>query len=307
MTKHKSIITILLTILLSIIIISCSDKKEGNKASNNSPEADLLEVKGSDTMVNIAQILAERYTKENPNVKIAVTGGGSGTGIAALINGKCSIANSSRDIKDKEVQDAKANKVEPVCVYIGIDAISIILNPSNKISKFSMEFLEKIFKGEVTNWKEIGGDDLPITLYGRQSNSGTYVFFQEHVLKNKDYSQNMKKMNGNAQILEAIKTDKAGIGYIGLGYVKNASGIKIADVSKNSESAFISPLDIEAVKNASYSLSRPLQQYINGKPKGKIRDFLSYILSDKGQKIIEEEGFISIGTKQKDLNKEAGF
>ena len=178
----------------------------------------MIQVKGSDSEVNLVQRLAEVFMQKNPGVNISVTGGGSGTGIAALINKQTDIANSSRELSAKEEEAAKKAGVSPFRVAFATDGISVILHPENPVSKLTVDQLGKIFKGEIGNWKEVGGPDMKISLYGRQSNSGTYVFFREFVLKG-DYSQHMKSMNGNAQIVEGVQRDKAGVGYAAVGYV----------------------------------------------------------------------------------------
>ena len=264
--------------------------------------ANIIQVKGSDTMINVVQRLSEVYMEENPKVMIAVTGGGSGTGIAALINKKCDIANSSREIKDKEIADAKAQGVEPKLVVIAIDGISVIVNKKNPVTKLTMDQVGKIFKGEITNWKEVGGADKEIALYGRQNNSGTYIFFMEHVLKG-EYSNKMKNMNGNSQIAEAVATDEAGIGYVGVGYLKDAKGIVALEIADKEGGEYLSPLDTKAVKSGKYAISRPLNQYVNGFPKGDIKAFLEFEVSRKGEKIIEEMGFITISDELRKNNE----
>jgi len=172
-----------------------------------------------------------------------------------------------------------------------------------------MEQVGAIYRGEIKNWKEVGGPDKPISLYGRQSNSGTYVFFQKHVLGNKNYSLDMKQMNGNAQIVEGIIQDKFGIGYVGVGYVydqasgKVRKGIKVLKVSKDANSPAYSPLDKAAVDSSSYPISRPLFQSTNGKPKGAILNFIKFETSPEGQKIVEREGFFTISPSQKAQNE----
>ena len=165
-----------------------------------------IQIKGSDSEVNLVQRLAEVFMEKNPGVNISVTGGGSGTGIAALLNKTTDIANSSRDLEPKEMDAFKKDGVNPFRVVFATDAVSAIVHPSNPVTKLTLPQLGKIFKGQVTNWKEVGGKDEKISLYGRQSNSGTFVFFREHVLK-ADYSPKMKAMNGNSQIAEAVKRD----------------------------------------------------------------------------------------------------
>lgn len=267
----------------------------------------MLQIKGSDTLINLVQRLAEVYMEKNPGKYIAVTGGGSGTGIAALINGKCDIANASRLMKPKEITQANERGVQPKRVVIAIDGLSVITNPRNPVNKLTMDEIGKIFRGEITNWKDAGGDDMTITLYGRQSNSGTFVFFMDAVLKG-DYSQRMNRMNGNAQIVEAVKQDVSGIGYVGVGYVKDAGNeLVIVKVASRPGSDYASPLNSEDVKSGKYPIARPLNQYINGTPEGDLYDFIEFELSSAGQKVVEEEGFFPIPDEYAGFNNKAGF
>jgi len=266
----------------------------------------MIQIKGSDTLINLVQRLSEVYMEENPGKYISVTGGGSGTGIAALMNGKCDIADASRNMKPKEIIRAESLGVSPKRVVIAMDGLSVIVNSANPVTKLTVDQLGKIFRGEVTNWKDLGGEDSPITLYGRQSNSGTFVFFRDAVLK-ADYSSRMRRMNGNSQIVDAVKADKTGIGYVGVGYVKNASGIEVVSVAAFAGAEYASPLDSAAVKSGKYPIARPLNQYINGTPTGDVLDFLLFELSPKGQQIVEEEGFFPIPEEYKKFNKKAGI
>jgi phosphate transport system substrate-binding protein len=271
----------------------------------------MIQVKGSDSEVNLVQRLAEVFMQKKPGVNIAVTGGGSGTGIAALINKQTDIANSSRTIEAKEEEAAEKAGVHPFRIVIATDAISIITHPSNQVSKLTLEQLGKIFKGEITNWKEVGGKDAKISLYGRQSNSGTFVFFREFVLKG-DYSPNMKAMNGNAQIVETVKRDAEGIGYVAVGYVVNESGeviagIKIIDVAKDGKSAAYTPAKMENVMSLKYPITRPLNHYTNGKPAGEVLDFLRFEISDEGQKIVRKEGFFPVQKDWMEFNRKQGL
>lgn len=268
----------------------------------------MIQVKGSDTMVNLAQILAESYMEKNPQNPIAVLGGGSGTGIAALINGTCDIANHSRPMKDKEVEMAKDRGVIPHRFIIAVDGLSVIVNEKNPVSEMVMDQIGAIYRGEITNWKEVGGADWPVSLYGRQSNSGTYVFFQEHVLGNQNYSQDMKQMNGNAQIIEGVTKDKYGIGYVGVGYTldsdgKVRKGIKILKVAKNAGATAYSPLDKAAVDSGDYPVARPLFQSSAGTPQGAVLDFIKFEVGEEGQEIVEREGFFPIGSSHQEENK----
>jgi len=271
----------------------------------------MIQVKGSDSEVNLVQRLAEVFMQKNPGVNISVTGGGSGTGIAALINKQTDIANSSRELSAKEEEAAKKAGVSPFRVAFATDGISVILHPENPVSKLTVDQLGKIFKGEIGNWKEVGGPDMKISLYGRQSNSGTYVFFREFVLKG-DYSQHMKSMNGNAQIVEGVQRDKAGVGYAAVGYVVGSSGevkpgVKILNVAKDEKSEAYSPAKMENVMTGKYPISRPLNQYLNGKPSGKLLDFMKFQISPEGQEIVRKQGFFPVQANWAEFNRKQGL
>lgn len=273
--------------------------------------ANYIQVKGSDTEVNVVQRLAENYMKKNPNVSIAVTGGGSGVGIAAIINKTTDLANSSRPMKDSEVAKAKANGVNPLGVAFAVDGLSVIVNAKNKIASLTVDQIGQIFRGELINWKQIGGPDLSITLYGRQPNSGTFVFFREAVVRG-DYSNKMNQMNGNAQILEAIKKDAGGIGYIGIGYVvddqgKIASGIQVVDVAKDSRSKPFSPLKLENIMSGNYPITRPLYQFFDGNNRPKVEAFIRFELSPEGLAIIKKDGFYPLTDPWKKHNAQLNF
>ena len=270
-----------------------------------------VQVKGSDTLVNLIQVLAEQYMDKNPDMAVAVTGGGSGVGIAALINGTVDIANHSRPMKPKEFKACKENGVVPTTIVIGIDGLSVIVNENNPVDSIAMEDIGKIYRGELDTWSQVGGSNKGISLYGCQPNSGTYVFFQDHVLGKKDYSPKMKQMNGNAQILDAVKAEANSIGYVGVGYVYDEKGnvqkgIKVLKVSLGDGPAY-APTNVEDVKSGRYPIARPLFQTINGKPKGAVKDFVAFELGPEGQKIVEEQGFFPIGGEYLEANKKAGF
>lgn len=270
-------------------------------ATSASQAQEMLQIKGSDTLINLVQRLAEVYMEENPGKYIAVTGGGSGTGIAAMINEKCDIANSSRLMKQKEVDLANNQGVDPKRIVIAMDGLSVITNPDNPVNKLTVDQVGAIFKGEIKNWKDVGGNDMPITLYGRQSNSGTFVYFQDEILKG-DYSPKMNRMNGNAQIVEAIKSDPSSIGYVGVGYIKENPGLGIVNIASRPGGEYASPLNSDDVKSGKYPISRPLNQYINGTPSQAVREFIEYELSEEGQKIVAEEGFFPVPAEYKEFN-----
>ncbi len=270
----------------------------------NARAQQMLQVKGSDTLINLVQMLSENYMEKNPGKYIAVTGGGSGTGIAALINGKCDIANASRLMKDKEIAQAEAGGIDPKRIVVAIDGLSVITNLKNPINRLTVDEVGKIFRGEVANWKELGGNDVPITLYGRQSNSGTYEFLKDVVLRG-DYSPNMRRMNGNAQIVEAVKQDISGIGYVGVGYIKEDKGLTVVNIASRAGGEYSSPLNTADVKTGKYPITRPLNQYINGTPKGDVLDFILFELGSEGQAIVEEEGFFTLPDEYREFNNKA--
>jgi phosphate transport system substrate-binding protein len=265
-------------------------------------------VKGSDTLLNLVQQLSEAYMDSHAGTTISVVGGGSGVGIAALIDGNVNIANASRKIKDKEVKKANDNGIKPVEIVIAIDGLAVITNPGNSTNELTVEQLGAIYRGEIKNWKEVGGPDMKINLYGRQPSSGTFVFFREFVLKG-EYSPRMRQMTGNAQIVDAVKHDKSAIGYVGLGYVKGAKGIKVLGIGerkKDGQIKYVSPLVFitplkpgqKKPEPTDYPLTRPLFQYTNGTPAGIASDFIGFELSGGGQEIVEEVGFLKLSEKQ---------
>jgi len=262
--------------------------------------AKMIQVKGSDTMVNLVQILAEEYMGKNPGTPIAVLGGGSGVGITALINQTCDIADHSREWKQKEYDQAWEKGVKPRSFIVAVDGLSIVVNAQNPLDQLTMAQVGAMFRGEVKNWKAVGGPSQPVSLYGRQSNSGTYVFMQEFVLGNKNYSTDMKEMNGNAQIIEGVIADAGGIGYVGVGYLYDENrqirkGIKVLKISKEPNGAGFLPTNKAAIESGDYPISRPLYMATNGKPKGDIAAFLGWIVGPEGQAIVEREGFFTIG------------
>ncbi len=268
----------------------------------------MIQIKGSDTMVNLVQILAEEYMAKNPGTPIAVLGGGSSTGISAIINQTCDIANHSREWRQKEIDLAWEKGVKPRVFVIAVDCLSIIVNEKNTVEKLTIAELGAIYRGEIKNWKAVGGPDNAVSLYGRQANSGTYVFMQEHVLGNKNYSTDMMEMIGNAQIIEGILVDEGGIGYVGVGYLfdkdgKIRRGLKVLNIAKDDKSPAFSPLDKAAVDRGDYPVARPLYQATTGKPSAAVAAFIAFEIGPEGQRIVEREGFFTIATKDKEQNE----
>ena len=257
-------------------------------------------VKGSDTMLNLTQRLAEAFSSVNPDVTVSVAGGGSGVGINAVVNGEVEVGNSSRSIKSKEISSARSNGVNPVEYAIAVDGLCVITNPKNPVKKLTMTQLGDIYRGKIKSWSEVGGARKAISLYGRQPNSGTFVFFREMAVK-AEYAQSMRQMNGNAQIVEGVKADEGGIGYVGVGYAGEGS-VNVVELSGDG-TAYSSPLDRAAVEDGTYPLARPLFQYTNGKARGDAKAFIEFELGPAGQKIVEEEGFFPINKSLVEKNR----
>jgi phosphate transport system substrate-binding protein len=270
--------------------------------------AKMIQVKGSDTMVNLVQILAEEYMGKTPGAAIAVLGGGSGTGITGLINQTCDIANHSREWRPKEIDQAWDKGVTPRFFVVAVDGLSIVVNEKNPIDQLTLAQVGALYRGEIKNWKAVGDFPKPVSLYGRQSNSGTYVFMQEFVLGNKNYSADMKEMNGNAQIIEGILQDEGAVGYVGVGYLYDETGrirkgIKVLKISQEPNGQGYMPTDKAAVDSGNYPISRPLYMSTNGKPKGEAAGFLAWISGPEGQAIVEREGFFPISPDHKAKNE----
>ena len=254
------------------------------------PATNKIVVKGSDTLVILAQKWAEVYMKSNPNTAIQVTGGGSGVGISALINGATDIANASRKMKASEKDKLKARYntlgVEVACAK---DGITVYLNPSNKVKELTIKQLGDMFSGKITNWKQVGGADADIKLYGRENSSGTYVFFQENVVKG-DYASNCQTLPGTAAVVNAVKKDPNGIGYGGAAY---AEGIEICKVKKDENSPAYAA-NAETIKNGQYPISRYLFMYLKNRPTGELKKYIDWILSPEGQKMVVEVGYFPV-------------
>lgn len=250
-----------------------------------------ITIKGSDTLVILAQRWAEIYMKKHPDVVIQVTGGGSGTGISALINGTTDFANASRPMKDREHEKLKKKYKTPGHeITVAKDGITIYVNAKNKVDELSLAQLKSIYLAEVTNWKDVGGADAPIVLYGRENSSGTFVYFQEHVLEKNDYAPSMQSLPGTAALVNAVVKDVNGIGYGGAAY---AEGIKIVKVKKDADSKACAAT-LETIKSGEYPISRSLYMYSRAKPKGYQNEYINFILSPEGQKVVGEVGYFPV-------------
>jgi phosphate transport system substrate-binding protein len=265
-------------ILLLVLFCACS------------PGGGTIKIKGSDTEVNLAVVLAEQFHSVNKDVLVSISGGGSGLGIASLLNGNAHIANSSRSIKPSELKLFKSKSIEIDSFVFAQDAIAFVVSDKIKMDSISVADVAKILSGEYTNWSSLSQFNKPITIYGRQSNSGTHDYVKE-ILKI-HFSPYAKQMNGNAQIIEALKADDSGIGYVSAGYVlkSNTSGLKILSIYTPQFNA-VSPLDANAIASGKYYFQRPLFQYYRRKEFTKIKSFLDFEQSEIGATIIKESGY----------------
>jgi len=253
--------------------------------------ATTVTVKGSDTMVILAQRWAESYMAEKSGSTIQVTGGGSGVGISALINGTTDICNASRPMKNSE-RDKLKQRYNSLGVEIKVakDGLSLYLNEQNRVSELSIDQLKQIYTGKITNWKQVGGNDAKIIVYGRENSSGTYVYFKDNVLGGADYTPSMQSLPGTAAVVNAVSKDKNAIGFGGAAYAK---GIKFAAVKKDDKSSGYLPT-AENVKSGNYPITRFLYMYTRSKPTGEIKEFVDWVLSSEGQAIVSKVGYFPV-------------
>ena len=273
MKLFKSLKTIVIGVTLITIILPFANAQ--------------IVVKGSDTCLPISQQEAEAFGKKGGNV--TVTGGGSGVGIAALIAGTCDIAQASRPMKFDEKQKMSEAGKTPKEVIIGYDALAVVIHPENPVTQLTRSQLEQIYTGKITNWKEVGGADMKIVVYSRESSSGTYEFFKEHVMKNKNYASSVLSMPATGAIIQSVKQTKGAIGYVGLAYVnKEVKAVKISYDGKT----YVAPTVANA-KNKSYPVVRPLFYYYSANSEKKVKAFIDFVKSNEGQQIVDKVGYIS--------------
>ncbi len=253
--------------------------------------AKAVTIKGSDTMVIMNARLAETFMSKNPGATIQVTGGGSGVGIAALINGTTDIAAASRPIKASEVDKLKARFATLAFAYpIARDGLSVYLNEKNPVRELTMQQLFDIYTGKATNWKDVGGKDAPIILYSRENSSGTYIYFRDNVLRGKDFSPRAQTLQGTAAVVNAVSKDPNGIGYGGAAYAK---GIRFAGVKKDAKSQAYTP-SLETVRSGEYPITRFLYLYSRTKPSGDMKKFIDWSLGPEGQQIVSQVGYFPV-------------
>ena len=280
----KRLCTVLITVVFLSLACAASVKNS-------------IQIKGSDTMVNLGQAWAEKYVQNNPAEFIAVTGGGSGTGISSLISGTYDIAMSSRNIKGKEISLAKQKGINPYEIKIARDGLAVVVSPKNPVGKLTMDQLAQIFTGKITNWKKVGGQDLEIVILSREVNSGTHVYFKEHVLRKGDpdskeeFAPGALLLSSSQAIADEVAQNPNAIGYYGMGYISSKQ--KPVFVAKDEKSEYEAPT-IENVVNGKYPISRPLLLYTNNQPQGLVKKFVDFCLSKEGQDIVLKTDFVPI-------------
>ena len=300
--KTKLNTPLIVTVIGCLTLIGCG-KKEGAEAGSAARAGEPLQIQGSDTMVNLAQAWAEAYTHAHKSANLEVGGGGSGVGIAALINGTISIATSSRDMKPDEKTKAKAHSGKDTKEFtVAYDCLAIYVHKDNPLNEISIEQLDKIFAegGNLTKWSDLGVtvpgcDTAEIIRVSRQSSSGTYEFFREHVLNKKDFKLGSRDMNGSKEVVELVGSTPCAIGYSGMGYAtEHVKKLKVA--SKGGQP--VAPT-VETAQNKTYPIARPLYLYTLGDPEGEAKEFIGWTLSDAGQKIVEETGYVPVPSGQR--------
>lgn len=274
----------------ALSLMSCGGG-EKETSENHSVEKTNITLKGSDTVLPLGQKEAEVFMGKDSTASITVVGGGSGVGITALLDGNTDIAMASRDLKTEEKLKFSENNKDIQQITVAFDALSVIVNPENKVGQLTREQLEKIYTGEITNWKAVGGNDEKIVAYSRESSSGTFEFFKEHVMSKKNYATTILSMPATGAIVQSVSQTKGAIGYIGLAY--ETTGVKTISVSYDQGKSFVAP-SVAAAKDKSYPISRPLYYMYDNVNAAKVKSFVDYALSDEGQKIVEEIGYVPI-------------
>jgi phosphate transport system substrate-binding protein len=252
--------------------------------------ADNVVIKGSTTVLPIAQAALEAYMKANPGVNISLSGGGSGEGIKGLIDKTADIATSSREIKPKEIELAKSKGVDPVAYTVAIDALTPIVHPRNSVNNLTIDQLSQIYQGKITNWKEVGGDDLKIVVVSRDSSSGTFESWGQLVLNNAKVSPRAQLQASSGAVVQAISKNRYAIGYVGIGYLnKSVKALTVNGVEASAKTAL----------SKEYSIARPLYMYTDGQPTGVVAGFINFVLSPAGQKLVAREGFVPLAAEEK--------
>lgn len=289
---------IVFCVFVPILILNCM---QGCKqSSSDQQETGKLQIKGSDTIINAGQMVSEEFMKIYPNIFVAVTGGGTGVGIASLINKTCDIAAASREMKPAEINSARKQGVEPKEIIIAYDGVALIVNKANPVDQLTLEDLRRIFTGETKNWKEFGGKDLAIVILSREVSSGTHMYFKDEVIRQgksdstAEFSSNALLLTSSQAIVEEVANNEAAIGYFGMGYVSDRT--KTLKIGRTSDDCHIA--EMQNVLDKKYPLSRSLIFYTNGQPQGFVKQFIDFTLSPQGQQQFAKTGFVPL---------EAGF
>jgi phosphate transport system substrate-binding protein len=282
---------VLFLMLPLIGMLSCGKAKNEEKGAESNAATVSVTIKGSDTVLPLAQKEAEELMKANKEVSVTVVGGGTGVGLTALIDGTTDIAMASRDLKTEEKLKFSESKTEIEKVIIAFDALAVIVNPGNKVSQLTREQLEKIYIGEIKNWKEVGGADEKIVAYSRESSSGTYEFFKEEVMDKKNYATNILSLPATGAIVQAVGQTKGAIGYVGLAY--ETKEVKQLSVSYDQGKTFVAP-SVASAKDKTYPISRPLFYMYNKTNAAKVKTIVDYALSVEGQKNVSEIGYVPL-------------
>lgn len=292
--KHARIVT---TLLLSLALAACGGREQQTTTGGDQPRARSnkpLTIKGSDTMVILGQRLAEEYMKKDPSAVVQVNGGGSGTGIAALINGTADLAQSSRPMKDEEKQQvAQSRGAAVVELPVALDALAVFVNQENPLQHLTIAQIKDIFQGKTTNWSQLGGANATIVLYGRESSSGTYDYFREHVLAKGDFATAVQTLQGTAAIINAVGADKNGIGYGGIAYAKNVRPLAV-----QAEGAQPVAPSEATVADGTYPLSRKLFFYYPANAPERVTKFAQWALTPEAQALVTKVGYFPLSTRQ---------
>ncbi|MGE5344217.1 MAG: phosphate ABC transporter substrate-binding protein [Candidatus Omnitrophota bacterium] len=276
-------------IIFSFLVLPGCARREKNQNS--------LQIKGSDTMVNLGQAWAEAFMKRHPDMSVAVTGGGSGTGITALINNTCDIAEVSREMKKEEIDMARVKGIDPHRINVAMDGLAVVVNPQNPVSQLTIDELADVFSGKIKNWNELGGNNLPIVILSREVNSGTHVYFKEHVLRKgnpqgkEEFAPQALLLPSSQAIADEVSQNPSAIGYYGMGYITTKE--KALKIAKDKNSPYVPPT-MENVVSHAYPISRPLLMYTKGIPSGSVKTFMDFILSPDGQNIVKKLDFVPL-------------
>ena len=282
------------TLLLTAAGVLSATTGCSRRGGQDESQKQYITVKGSDTMVHLASSWAETFMKDNPGFEISVTGGGSGTGMAALINDTTDICASSREITEKERKLAEQKGISPEEIVVARDGIAVVVNRKNPVNELTLEQLAQIFTGRVTRWSAVGGTDEEIVVLSRESSSGTYVFFQERVLNKQDYVATAKLMPATSSIIRSVQDSSGAVGYVGLGYALAAKNqLKVLAVKADADSEAVIPSE-ETVGSGRYIIARPLYLYIKEKPTGTVKKFIDFCLSAEGQDVVKETGYVTV-------------